>query len=186
MCKMGRTNLCDSYYTLGLSTRGALTEFVRAPKNNRIVLLGVGTNGTFICIALQDHEVDITAIGIEKTRLDAAKKFGADHTILIVPQISPAGLLTMYGAGGYIVFETSGVKGAPTRALALTRNGGTLLLLRLNKIAQDFPFSDAVLPEVSLEISAAHVCAEDAPEAFEAICNGTALEKYVISLNQEH
>ena len=30
-CRAGRTNLCDGYYTLGLSTHGGLAEFVRAP-----------------------------------------------------------------------------------------------------------------------------------------------------------
>ncbi len=30
-CLAGRTNLCASYYTLGLSTHGGLAEFVRAP-----------------------------------------------------------------------------------------------------------------------------------------------------------
>ncbi len=30
-CKEGRTNLCDHYYTLGLSTHGGLAEFVAAP-----------------------------------------------------------------------------------------------------------------------------------------------------------
>jgi (R,R)-butanediol dehydrogenase / meso-butanediol dehydrogenase / diacetyl reductase len=30
-CRSGRTNLCDRYYTLGLSTHGALAEFVAVP-----------------------------------------------------------------------------------------------------------------------------------------------------------
>lgn len=139
---MGRTNLCDSYYTLGLSTHGGLTEFVRAPSNNclpipddcsdldavlaqllavaihavrraniskgdRIILLCVGAIGAFICIALRVHDVDITAIDIEQSRLDAAKKFGADRTILVDPQMSPADLGTMYGSGADIVLRTS-------------------------------------------------------------------------------
>lgn len=244
MCKEGRTNLCDSYYTIGLSTHGGLAEYVSAPqgicipipdecsdldavlaqplavaihavrrarfsKGDRVILLGAGAIGTFICIALQGHEVDITAIDIEQSRLDAAKKFGADHTILIDPRVTPAELLAIYGAGADIVFETSGSKGAPTRALTLTRNGGTLLLLGLNKTPQDFVFSDAVLREITLETSAAHVCADDIPaaleilssgeiaplliervlsledalEAFKAISAGTALGKLVISLS---
>lgn len=244
MCKAGRTNLCSTYYTLGLSTHGGLAEYVSAPKSicipipddcsdldavlaqplavaihavrrariskgDRVVLLGTGAIGTFICIALQVHDVDITAIDIEQSRLEAAKKFGALHTILIDSQMSPAELLATYGAGADVVFETSGAKGAPTRALALTRNGGTLLLLGLNKTPQEFVFSDAVLREVTLETSAAHVCAEDIPaaleilrsgdiapllidrvlgledalEAFEAVSAGSALGKLVISLS---
>lgn len=204
LCKEGRTNLCDSYYTLGLSTHGGLAEYVSAPKNicipipndcsdldavlaqplavaihairrariskgDRVVILGAGAIGTFMCIALQNHDVDITAIDIEQSRLDSAMKFGADQTILIDTLVSPAELLTIYGAGADVVCETSGSQGAPTRALALTRNGGTLLLLGLNKTPQDFIFSDAVLREVSLETSAAHVCADDIPEALEIL-----------------
>lgn len=207
MCNEGRTNLCNSYYTLGLSTHGGLAEYVSAPKDicipipddcsdldavlaqplavaihavrrakiskgDRVVLLGVGAIGTFICIALQGLGVDITAIDVEQSRLDAAKKFGADHTILIDPQETPAQLLAMYGAGADIVFETSGSKGAPTRALSLTRNGGTLLLLGLNKTPQDFLFSDAVLREITLETSAAHVCVDDIPAALEILRSG--------------
>lgn len=33
MCRAGRTNLCATYYTLGLSTDGGLAEFVVAPAN---------------------------------------------------------------------------------------------------------------------------------------------------------
>lgn len=207
MCKEGRTNLCDSYYTLGLSTHGGLAEYVRAPKNicipipddcsdldavlaqplavaihalrrakisqgDRVVLLGAGAIGTFICIALQNYDVHITAIDIEQSRLDAAKKFGADEVILIDPQMSPAELGAIYGAGADIVFETSGSKGAPLRALALARNGGTILLLGLNKTPQDFVFSDAVLREVTLETSAAHVCSDDIPDALEILKSG--------------
>lgn len=33
MCNGGRTNLCSSYYTLGLSTHGGLAEYAAAPAN---------------------------------------------------------------------------------------------------------------------------------------------------------
>lgn len=207
MCKAGRTNLCDSYYTLGLSTHGGLAEFVKAPRNicvripddcsdldavlaqplavaihavrrakilqgDRVVLLGAGAIGTFICIALQEYDVDVTAIDIEQSRLDAASKFGAGHTILIDSATGSEDLGAKYGAGADIVFETSGSKGAPTRAMALVRNGGTIMLLGLNKTPQEFVFSDAVLREVTLETSAAHVCADDIPAALEILRSG--------------
>lgn len=207
MCTEGRTNLCDSYYTLGLSTHGGLAEYVSAPKN---ICIPIPDDCSDLdAVLAQPLAVDITAIDIEQSRLDAAKKFGADRTILIDSQLTPAELLAVYGTGADIVFETSGSKGAPTRALTLTRNGGTLLLLGLNKTPQDFVFSDAVLREITLETSAAHVCADDIPaaleilksgeigplliervlgladarEAFEAIGSGRALGKLVISLS---
>lgn len=247
MCKEGRSNLCDSYYTLGLSTHGGLAEYARAPKNicvpipddcsdldavlaqplavaihavrranisrgDRVVLLGVGAIGTFICIALQGYDVEVTAIDIEQSRLDAAKKFGADHTILIDPQMSSEDLAASFDRAADIVFETSGTKGAPTRAMALVRNGGTIMLLGLNKSAQEFVFSDAVLREITLETSAAHVCATDIPdalallrsgaiaplmiervldleqslEAFVALSSGRALGKFVVCPRRKH
>lgn len=207
MCKEGRTNLCDSYYTLGLSTHGGLAEYVRAPKNicipipedcsdldavlaqplavaihavrrakivkgDRVVLLGVGAIGTFICIALQEHDVHVTAIDIEQSRLDAARRFGADQTVLIDANMSAEDLGAAFGVGADVVFETSGSKGAPTRAMALARNGGTIMLLGLNKTPQEFVFSEAVLREITLETSAAHVCSEDIPEALEILKSG--------------
>ncbi len=33
-CRAGRTNLCATYYTLGLSTHGGLAEFVAAPQGS--------------------------------------------------------------------------------------------------------------------------------------------------------
>ncbi len=200
MCKIGRTNLCDSYYTLGLSTNGGLAEFVRAPKSiciaipdscsdedaalaqplavgihavrrakivpgSRIALLGVGAIGSFVCVALKNYDVEITAIDIDQSRLDAAMRLGADKAILVPSDISPEDLRETFGLPADVVFETSGTKGAATRALSITRDGGTLLLLGLIKTPQEFPFSDAVLREVSLETSAAHVCADDIPSA---------------------
>jgi len=46
-CLSGRTNLCASYYTLGLSTHGGLAEFVAAPSR--------------ICVDIPDAVADIDA-----------------------------------------------------------------------------------------------------------------------------
>lgn len=207
MCQVGRTNLCDSYYTLGLSTNGGLAEFVRAPKNiciaipddctdedaalaqplavgihavrrakivpgDRVALLGVGAIGSFVCVALKNHDIEVTAIDIDQSRLDAARELEAGRSILISPDTSPEELRGLFGQPADVVFETSGVKGAPTRALSITRDGGRLLLLGLNKTPQDFPFSDAVLREVTMETSAAHVCSDDIPAALEILKSG--------------
>jgi (R,R)-butanediol dehydrogenase / meso-butanediol dehydrogenase / diacetyl reductase len=39
-CRAGRTNLCDRYYTLGLSTHGALAEFVAVPASTLVEIPG--------------------------------------------------------------------------------------------------------------------------------------------------
>lgn len=207
-CNEGRTNLCDYYYTLGLSTHGGLAEYVAAPKNiciqipdnvsdesaalaqplavgihgvrragvkkgDQVVLLGVGAIGSFVCVALQSYGVEIIAMDISQQRLDVATKLGADKTILISPEITPAEIKLHLPVGADVVFETSGAPGAAARGLALARRGGILMLMGLNKTPQDFPFTDAVLREVTLQTTVAHVCKDDMPEALALLASGT-------------
>ena len=208
MCKAGRTNLCDHYYTLGLSIHGGLAEFARAPKNicvpipddvsdedaalaqplavgihgvrragvkkgDRVVLLGVGAIGSIVCVALQSLGVEITAMDIDQKRLDTAKELGAAHTILIPTDLTPETIKPYFPKGMDVVFETSGAPGAAARALAITKMGGTLMLMGLNKSLQEFPFWDAVLREVVLQTTVAHVCQDDMPEALQLLKSGT-------------
>jgi 2-desacetyl-2-hydroxyethyl bacteriochlorophyllide A dehydrogenase len=211
LCKEGRTNLCDHYYTLGLSIHGGLAEYAVAPKNicvpipdnvsdesaalaqplavgihgvrragvkkgDQVVLLGVGAIGSFACVALQSYGVEIIAMDIDQKRLDVATQLGAATTILISPEITPAEIKAFIPAGADVVFETSGAPGAAARGLALTKRGGTLMLMGLNKTPQDFPFADAVLREVVLQTTVAHVCKDDMPEALELLASGKVAE----------
>ena len=207
MCRQGRTNLCDHYYTLGLSDHGGLAQFVVAPKSicipipddcsnesaalaqplavgihavrrakirtgDRVILLGVGAIGSFVCVGLQKSGARVIVMDIDQKRLNTALELGAHEAILIAPDATPADLKKHFPSGVEVVFETSGAPGAATRALALTKMGGTLLLLGLNKTPQVFPFADAVLREVTLETTVAHVCGQDIPEALEMLQSG--------------
>jgi 2-desacetyl-2-hydroxyethyl bacteriochlorophyllide A dehydrogenase len=206
-CSEGRTNLCEKYYTLGLSIHGGLAEYAVAPKNicvpipdgtsdesaalaqplavgihgvrragvkkgDRVILLGVGAIGSFACVALQSYGVEIIAMDIDQKRLDVAKELGATQTILIAPDITPAQIKEHFPKGVDVVFETSGAPGAAARGLALTRTGGNLMLMGLNKTPQDFPFAEAVLREVVLHTTVAHVCKDDMPEALDLLASG--------------
>ena len=208
LCLAGRTNLCDKYFTLGLSTHGGLAEYAVAPqsicipipanvtdesaalaqplavgihgvrragiqKGDQVIILGVGAIGSFVCVALQTQQVEITAVDIDQKRLDIAKQLGADKTLLISPDITPLELKTLIPEGADIVFETSGAPGAAARSLTVTKRGGTLVLMGLNKAPQDFPFADAVLREINLLTTVAHVCKDDIPEALSLLASGT-------------
>lgn len=206
-CSEGRTNLCKSYYTLGLSIHGGLAEYVRAPKDicipianevsdesaalaqplavgihgvrragvkrgDRVILLGVGAIGSFVCVALQSYGVEIIAMDIDQKRLDVARELGANQSILIAPDITSSQIKEYFPQGVDVVFETSGAPGAAARALALTRTGGDLMLMGLNKTPQDFPFAEAVLREVVLHTTVAHVCKDDIPDALALLASG--------------
>lgn len=210
-CREGRTNLCDHYYTLGLSIDGGLAEYVAAPGDicfpipdgvqdvhavlaqplavgihgvrrsgvrdgDKVVVLGAGAIGSFVCVALQQYDVEIIAMDIDQKRLDVASKLGATRTILIEPTVTPADIKGLYPEQADVVFETSGAPGGVARAVALTRMGGILLLMGLNKAPQELVFADPVLREVTLQTTVAHVCKEDMPAALDLLQSGTIAE----------
>lgn len=141
-------------------------------KGDQVILLGVGAIGSFVCVALQSYGVEIIAIDIDQKRLDVARELGASQTILTAPDITPAQIKEHFPKGADVVFETSGALGAAARGLSLTRAGGNLMLMGLNKTPQDFPFTDAVLREVLLRTTVAHVCKDDMPEALDLLAPG--------------
>lgn len=207
-CKEGRTNLCDHYYTLGLSLDGGLAEYVAAPGDicvpipddvedvhaalaqplavgihgvrrsgvragDKVIVLGVGAIGSFVCVALQPYDVEIIAMDIDQNRLAIATKLGADQTILIEPNVTPADIKALYPEQADVVFETSGAPGGVARGVALTKMGGTLLLMGLNKTPQELAFFDPVLREVTMQTTVAHVCKDDIPAALDLLRGGT-------------
>jgi threonine dehydrogenase-like Zn-dependent dehydrogenase len=203
-CLEGRTNLCTSYYTLGLSTHGGLAEFVSAPARacveipadckdqyaalaqplavgihgvtragvvagDRVIVLGAGAIGSFVIVALGSIGVNVTAVDISDERLAIAKQLGVKQVVKIPTELSTADAIELIGAGADVVFETSGAPGAVERAVALTRMGGTTMLMGLNKSPQPLVFADPVLREVTLQTTVAHVCATDMPAALEIL-----------------
>lgn len=221
-CKEGRTNLCDHYFTLGLSADGGLAEYVAAPGNicvpipdnvksehavlaqplavgihgvrrsgvrdgDKVIVLGAGAIGSFVCVALQQHDVEITAMDIDQKRLDVASVLGAHKTVLIEPTISPAEIKALYPQQADVVFETSGAPGGVARAVSLTKMGGTVLLMGLNKVPQELVFADPVLREVTLQTTVAHVCLDDMPPALDLLQSGTIAEmltEKIVSLEE--
>jgi (R,R)-butanediol dehydrogenase/meso-butanediol dehydrogenase/diacetyl reductase len=203
-CLAGRTNLCASYYTLGLSTHGGLAELAVAPAaicrvipddcsdedaalaqplavgmhavrrsgvrpGQQVVLLGVGAIGSFICAALRGRGARIVALDIDDGRLATARSLGADDIHLLTPGMSPRDLLDLIGDPADVVVEATGVTGAAARAAAMTKRGGTLVLVGLNNKPQPMELADLVLREVDVRTTVAHVCDQDLPAALELL-----------------
>lgn len=203
-CRVGRTNLCRKYYTLGLSVNGGLAEFVVAPADicipipdglsdedavlaqplavgihtvrranvqpgQSIALIGLGAIGAFICAALQGHDGEVIAMDVDQTRLDLALELGATSTHLLSMDETPESMRAAYPQGIDVVFETAGVNGAAERAYALAVEGGTVVLVGLNKTPQPLVLSAIVLREINTVTTVAHVCADDMPDALELL-----------------
>jgi (R,R)-butanediol dehydrogenase / meso-butanediol dehydrogenase / diacetyl reductase len=203
-CRRGRTNLCASYYTLGLSTHGGLAQFVAAPARicreipescsdedaaltqplaiglhalrrsglsdgARVVLLGVGAIGSFICAGLRGHGGQVVAFDVDENRLEMARSLGAAETHLLSRDATPEDVRDVLPDGADVVFETSGVAGAAGRAFALASRGGTVMLVGLTKTPQALNLADLVLREVEVTTTVAHVCDHDIPEALASL-----------------
>jgi (R,R)-butanediol dehydrogenase/meso-butanediol dehydrogenase/diacetyl reductase len=203
-CRAKRTNLCERYYTLGLSTHGGLAEYVAAPAptcrvipdgcadvdaalaqplavgihaayragvqpGDTVVLLGVGAIGSFIASALANHDGPIIALDVDDGRLAVAAELGATETHRIAPDASPSDVRDLVPLGADVVFETAGVSGSASRALAMAIRGGTVMLVGLNRTAQPLELADVVLREVDVKTTVAHVCDSDLPKALDLL-----------------
>jgi (R,R)-butanediol dehydrogenase/meso-butanediol dehydrogenase/diacetyl reductase len=138
-----------------------------------VVLLGVGAIGSFIQSALGSHDGPVIAIDVEDSRLAVARALGATQTHRIERDASPQDVRDLLPSGADVVFETSGVMGAAQRAFAMATQGGTVVLVGLNKTPQPINLADVVLREINVRTTVAHVCATDIPEALELLCART-------------
>jgi len=203
-CAGGRTNLCASYYTLGLSTHGGLAELATAPASTlapvpdalpdeeaalaqplavglhavaragvapgeRVVVVGAGAIGSFVLAGLRGHDGQVVAVDVDADRLAGAAALGADATALVPRDATTQDLQELMADSldgpPDVVVESSGVPGAAARALGLAARGGRVLLVGLVKAPQELALADAVLREVDVRTTVAHVCATDLPGA---------------------
>ena len=134
-----------------------------------VVLLGLGAIGSFIQSALGGHDGPVIAIDVEDSRLAVAEALGATQTHRIERDASPQDVRDLLPGGADVVFETSGVTGAAQRAFAMAVQGGTVVLVGLNKTPQPINLADIVLREITVRTTVAHVCATDLPEALELL-----------------
>jgi (R,R)-butanediol dehydrogenase/meso-butanediol dehydrogenase/diacetyl reductase len=130
-----------------------------------VVLLGAGAIGSFILCALNGHDGPIIAIDVDAARLEVAVGLGATYARLIDPDVTAAQLRDLLPGGADVVLETSGAFGGAERACALTVQGGTVLLVGLNKTPQPLNLADLVLREINIYSTVAHVCDQDMPRA---------------------
>jgi (R,R)-butanediol dehydrogenase/meso-butanediol dehydrogenase/diacetyl reductase len=136
-----------------------------AQAGDRIVLLGAGAIGSFIVAGLAGHDGEVIAVDIDANRVETAKQLGATSGLLIDRDASDSDVQDLLGGSADLVFETSGVPGAVVRSLGLAKRGATVVMVGLNKTPQALPLADAVLREVDLRTTVAHVCASDLPAA---------------------
>jgi (R,R)-butanediol dehydrogenase/meso-butanediol dehydrogenase/diacetyl reductase len=197
-CRRGRTNLCDHYFTYGLSLDGGMAEQVVVPAAmcvavpdscpseraalaqplaiamhavsradltgvRRVLVVGAGGIGALLVAALTDRPLEVVVADLSTARLDAARELGAHETVL-----TSAGEPTD-GIAADVAFETSGSEAGLRLALASVGRGGQVVVLGLPDDRIVLDTRRAVVDEVDLITSSAHVCANDLPAAVELL-----------------
>jgi (R,R)-butanediol dehydrogenase/meso-butanediol dehydrogenase/diacetyl reductase len=199
-CRRGQTNLCERYWTLGLSADGGLTELVVVPDQmlhpvapqvtddnaalaqplavaihavrrsgmapgDRVVVNGAGAIGSFIVAAAAAAGAgQILAVDIDESRLDGALQLGASAVLNASGGLLPEQVASSLGGVlPDVTIEASGAPQAVALMQAVTRRGGSLLLVGLHKKPVPMDLLDLTLREVDVRTTVAHCCDADLP-----------------------
>ncbi|WP_376796578.1 alcohol dehydrogenase catalytic domain-containing protein [Thermogemmatispora sp.] len=139
----------------------------RARRGETIALIGVGGIGAFLLAAARALEPSLLiAVDVDERRLARAAALGASHLVRAGSEDVLRELRRLTdGEGPDLVIEASGAPSAPALALAAAQRGGRLLLVGLQAEPRALDLHTAVIREVEILTTNAHVCPIDLPEA---------------------
>jgi threonine dehydrogenase-like Zn-dependent dehydrogenase len=140
--------------------------------DDTVAVIGCGGIGAFI-VAGAVHRVvggRVTALDLDAARLATAAALGADATVDASGRDLATLLLELTGGIGFdVVVEASGAPHAPAAALAGARRGGRVLLVGLHGAPCELDLTRAILREVDVFTTVAHVCDSDLPAALDLL-----------------
>lgn len=196
-CLRDRTNLCDHYFTFGLNRDGGMAERVVVPAGicvvvpdscpperaalaqplsiamhaisradlasaTAVLVVGAGGIGALVIAALAELPVRVVVADLSRERLDGAIALGADEVIHVGSDaVEPATV--------DVAFETSGSEPGLALALDSVGKGGQVVVLGLPGALVPVNIRQAVIHEIDLITSSAHVCRADLPAAVELL-----------------
>ena len=210
-CTEGRTNLCRSYYTLGLNTAGGMAEYVAAPESTLVPVpdglspdaaglaqpLAVGLHAARRSGAADGGRVVLIGAGAIGTFVLAGLRDLADVDLtffdypgprlerparLGATRVVPVGEHVEPGAD--VVIEASGAPGQLDAALALVRPGGTVLQVGIPAQPQEVDVHSLVFKEVTIRTTLAHVCREDLAPALELLASTSLVTELLAGVHR--
>jgi threonine dehydrogenase-like Zn-dependent dehydrogenase len=140
--------------------------------SDAVAVIGAGGIGSFIIAGAAHRAVDgrVVAIDVDAARLATASALGAHQTADASGRDLAELLLELSdGAGFDVVIEASGAPVAPAAALAGARRGGRVLLVGLHGAPRELELTRAIVREVDVFTTVAHVCDTDIPAALELL-----------------
>lgn len=153
-----------------------------------VVIVGAGVVGNLIGQVVQAHGAVVIAVDPAQHRQDLALICGANYAVSTRAQAQEILDRVTQTRGADVVFECAGRSSAFIDAVALTRRGGTTVLVGLNTDEPQLPWRDVVLTEKKLIGTAAHLWDVDVKTAVQLLASGTVnpapLLSKVVGLDQ--
>ena len=123
--------------------------------NQRVLVTGAGTMGLLSMLVARAHGATTVIVAdIQQSRLDIAKKLGADHTILLDKKTDPTetGKRIKAECGGPVdaVMECSGAEPCHIMAVEVCGYGGKIIAIGIGPPLIRFPMSAASFKEVDV------------------------------------
>ncbi|MFE2041450.1 zinc-binding dehydrogenase [Streptomyces sp. NPDC059477] len=133
-----------------------------------VVIFGAGGIGSLLIAAAVVRGVPVHVLDVDPARLETALALGAG-TARVPDEAGLAAVRRLGRTGAPVTVEASGAPAALRGALRITGAGGRVVLLGLPGGAAEVDVRTAVISEIDLVASSAHVCATDLPEAVAAL-----------------
>jgi 2-desacetyl-2-hydroxyethyl bacteriochlorophyllide A dehydrogenase len=201
-CRLGRTNLCAHYYTIGLNAHGGLADQVAVPASTCFAVPGSCANEAAVVaqpMAVALHAVNraqitnqdsvlVVGVGAIGALLVAATATRGAAEI-IAADVDAERLMVAAGLGATrvvhlpgeviagadapnVVLEATGTSVGLQTSLQAVRRGGRVLLVGLHAEPKAIDLLRLNLNEIDIATTNAHVCATDIPEALRVLESG--------------
>jgi threonine dehydrogenase-like Zn-dependent dehydrogenase len=155
-------------------------ERASVEKGDHVAVIGVGGIGSQIVAAAAHRGARVVAVDISDERLAAAAALGAEETVNAGRDPVDGGLREITGGAGVpVVIEASGSASGLTDALRSVRRGGTVVAVGMPAAPPRIDIVDAIVKEVDLITSVAHVCDADLPPALELLAAGEVASRVI-------
>jgi (R,R)-butanediol dehydrogenase/meso-butanediol dehydrogenase/diacetyl reductase len=146
-----------------------------------LAIIGVGGIGAFVvAAAVARGNRNVIAIDVDRARLETASRLGAAEIVDAREHDPVRSVIEFTGGDGVdVAIDSAGAPGTLNQALHAAGRGGRLLMLGIPASPPELDALDAILREVDLITTVAHVCGSDLPEALDLLAESGIAERVV-------
>lgn len=136
-----------------------------------VAIVGLGVIGNLIAQVCRAQGITVVGIDVAEHRTQLAEAVGV---VAVEPAAALATVLEASGGrGADAVFECAGRETTFAQSFELCRSGGTVVLVGIADEQPPFPWRDAVLREIRVVGTAAHMWDTDVQSAVNLLASGT-------------